>query len=133
MFTRFMDMHSGGGTKIKPYEYIYIEAPEAEAKIIFYNRFERNPERVTCTCCGEDYSYEDYANLEQATGFDRGCRYDDATKTYVEEPGVRFSFRPYVTLDEYLKRDDVLVIRADEIQPEERIGDVPEQGYVWRG
>jgi hypothetical protein len=27
----------------------------------------------------------------------------------------------------------VLVIRADEIKPEERTGSVPEQGYVWMG
>ena len=27
MWTRFMDMHSGGGMKEPPYEYIFIEAP----------------------------------------------------------------------------------------------------------
>ena len=36
-WTRFMDMHSGGGTKEKPFEYIYIQAPEKEAKVIFYD------------------------------------------------------------------------------------------------
>ena len=28
--------------------------------------------------------------------------------------------------------EDVLIIRADDIPPEERTGDVPVQGYVWK-
>lgn len=32
MWTRFMDMHSGGGSKEK-WEYIYIEAPETRRKL----------------------------------------------------------------------------------------------------
>lgn len=72
MWTQFIDMHSGGGLKEK-WQYIYIEAPEAEAKIIFYNRFGHNPERVTCTCCGADYSIEENGFLAQLTGFERHC------------------------------------------------------------
>ena len=48
-WTLFWDMASGGDTKEEPYENIYIEAPEEEAKVIFYNRFGHNPERVSCT------------------------------------------------------------------------------------
>lgn len=73
VWTRFMDMHSGGGTKEPPYEYIYIEAPENEAKVIFYNRFGHNPERVSCTCCGDDYSISEEKSLEQATAYERNC------------------------------------------------------------
>jgi hypothetical protein len=71
-WTHFMDMHSGGGQKEK-YAHIYIEAPEDEAKIVFYNRFGHNPERVTCTCCGGDYSISEYPSLKQATAYNRGC------------------------------------------------------------
>lgn len=110
MWTRFMDMHSGGGTKEEPYEYIYIEAPVSEAKVIFYNRFGHNPERVTCTCCGEDYSIDAEETLEKATEYERRD----------------------LSLDEYMEREDVLFIHASEIKDEERQGDVPEQGYVWR-
>lgn len=74
MWTRFMDMHSGGGSKER-WEYIFIEAPEKEAKIIFYNRFGHNPDRVTCTCCGEDYSISESHTLAQATGYERCCDY----------------------------------------------------------
>lgn len=81
VWTQFMDMHSGGGSKDK-WEYIYIEAPESEAKIIFFNRFEHNPERVTCTCCGDDYSINESETLEQATAFERKCR-----SGYVDKDG----------------------------------------------
>lgn len=138
MWTLFWDMHSGGGTKEGSYEKIYIEAPAEEAKIIFYNRFGHNPERVSCTCCGDDYSIRESATLEQASGYHRNCRYaykDKAKKgpgAYVEEPDPERNWRPYIALDQYLKSKEVLVIRADDIKPEERKGEVPEQGYVWR-
>lgn len=123
MWTRFMDMHSGGGTKEPPYQYIYIEAPEAEAKVIFYNRFGHNPERVTCTCCGDDYSIDDEPTLERACAYDRGCawRGDDYDLTTAK-----------VSMDEYRAREDVLIIDAASIKPSERAGEVPVQGYVWQ-
>ena len=115
MWTRFRDMHSGGGSKVlrkpdgtftdgdrfshesddEPINYIYIEAPKDEAKLVFYNRFKRNPERVSCTCCGEDYYISESETLEQ--------------------PTERHS----------------LVIFAAEIKASERKGEVPEEGYVW--
>lgn len=128
MWTQFMDMHSGGGLKEK-WQYIYIEAPEQEAKAIFYNRFGHNPDRVTCTCCGEDYSTNESDSLEQATGFERGCDYENGK--YVERQRTKYSFHTYQTLEEYLKKDSVLVIRDQDIKPEERLGEPPEQGYVW--
>lgn len=134
--TRFMDMHSGGGTKLPPYERIYIEACEDEAIRVFYNRFGRNPNRVTCTCCGEDYSIDEYEDLAQASGFDRNCEYTDeyheTPGRYVEKAGSR-SWRGgvYRTLEEHLALPDVLFIPASDIKPEERVGDVPEEGYQW--
>lgn len=117
MFTQFWDMHSGGGTKQKPYEMIYIEAPIDEACVIFYNRFGHNPHRITCTCCGNDYSVTEYETLEEATDYQR-----EDYRTKDKQP-----------LDEYVKKPDVLVIYANEIQPHERVGELPEQGYVWIG
>lgn len=132
-WTQFWDMHSGGGTKEASYERIYIEAPEEEAKVIFYNRFGHNPDRVSCTCCGSDYSISEYPTLEQATAYHRGCDWDNATDGYVERQSQRAAFTgDYRTLDEYRQAPDVLIIPASEIKPEERVGEVPEQGYVWR-
>lgn len=101
MWTRFYDMHSGGGAKEK-WGIIYIEAPEQEAKVVFYNRFGHNPDRVTCTCCGNDYSISEYSSLEEA----------------------QISERDILTL--------TLTIPQDKIKPEERLGEVPEQGYIWK-
>lgn len=156
MWTQFMDMHSDGGSKEEPYEYIYIEASEEEAKIIFYNRFGHSPERVSCTCCGEDYSVRESRDLEQATGYERGCAFgylmDDGSvlttedwyalptkergelnkrATYFERQASDRSYHPYTPLEDYLKRDTVLVIPADQIRDSERVGELPKQGYVW--
>lgn len=153
MWTQFVDMYSGGSTKHE-YNFIYIESPEEEAKVIFYNRFGSNPERVTCTCCGDDYSISESETLEQATGYERGCHsgYIDENggeapqdsawiygkglqkgykHQYFERAGDR-TWHKYIPLDEYIKKDGVLVIRAGDIKGEEREGDVPEQGYVWQ-
>ena len=153
-WTQFMDMHSGGGTKLPPYQYIYIEAPEKEAEIIFFNRYGRNPHRVTCTCCGEDYSVTESASLREATAFNRGCDYayfnpsggevaqntawvsgkgirPGYTSGYVER-GAGKSYRPFCSLAEYMERKDVLFIRANKIKPHERVGTLPAGGYVWQ-
>lgn len=131
MWTRFMDMCSGGSRKEK-WSHIYIEAPEEEAKVIFYNRFKHSPERVTCTCCGQDYSISEDETIEEATGFERGCQYNNELQKYIEKPSTgMWSFQKYLTLDEYLSKPNVLAIPANEIKPNERIGTLPQQGYVW--
>ena len=99
-WTVFWDMHSGGDPKEK-FDKICIEAPRKEAIVIFFNKFGHNPDRVTCTCCGADYSIGEYPDFE-------------TTERNVKEYSTR-----------------ILYITAENIQPEDRQGDVPEQGYVW--
>ena len=70
MWTKFWDMHSGGGQKLD-WAKIYIQAPEEEAVVIFSNRFGRDPENVTCNCCGEDYSVSESKTLGEATEYHR--------------------------------------------------------------
>ena len=131
MWTQFWDMHSGGGSK-EPFEMIYIEAPEEEAKIIFFNRFGHNPERVTCTCCGEDYSIREHESLEQLTAYHRNCAYDKLLGKYIEEPDRSYSPNTaLIPMEHYTKQPSVKVIFSSEIKPEERIGDIPQQGYIW--
>lgn len=145
MWTHFWDMYSGGGLKEKKLGHIFIEAPEREAKIIFYNRFGHNPERVSCTCCGEDYSISESPSLEDATAFHRGCRwanprnkksqgrYFDHNEEIPEgwEVSNFSSLEKKITLEDYLKSEEVLVIYENEIKADEKIGEVPDQGYVW--
>lgn len=131
MWTSFWDMHSGGGTKEKPYEKIYIEAGKAEACIIFQNRFGHNPQRVTCTCCGEDYAIDESETLAEATGYQRGCHYDEKKKKYVDKPDEKHHFHQYKTVKQYATNPDVLIIRKKDIKPEERVGELRRSGYVW--
>ena len=114
LWTHFWDMHSGGGTKEK-WQHIFIHAPETEAKIIFYNRFGHNPDRVSCTCCGPDYSISEGA-LKELTKYHRSGRYG--------------KFKG--TAQEFGEQPEVLYIRTRDIKPDERVGEVPEQGYVWQ-
>jgi hypothetical protein len=141
-WTRFYDMHSGGGLK-EAYSQIIIEAPMEEAKVIFYKRFGHNPERVSCTCCGDDYSISASRSLGEATAYHRDCETVDARSGknplvndkwwWIEEGDRRHSDNvKYLTVDEYIALPDVLVIWAKDIKPDEREGEIPEQGYVWR-
>lgn len=130
MWTKFMDMYSGGGSK-EAREYIYIEAPEEEAKVIFYNRFGHSADRVTCTCCGSDYSVSESETLEEATAYERGCMYDKEQKKYIESPDYTRHYRKYRSIDEYKQDAKILIIAAEDIKQDERFGDVPEEGYVW--
>lgn len=142
MWTKFWDMHSGGSSK-ENFDKIYIEAPEEEAKIIFYNRFGHNPDRVSCTCCGNDYSIDAEESLNQLTGFHRNLRSAGNGKDWrYLEPDEEipdgwkvaktyYGRKDQLTLEEYINTKDVLVIRKEEIKDEERIGTLPRQGYVW--
>ncbi len=128
-WTSFWDMNSGGGQK-ELFDKVYIEAPEAEAKVIFYNKFGHNPERVSCTCCGADYSIDESDDFAQASGYARGCEYDN--DKYVEKKCTRYSFsRDYMTVEEYMTLPNIKVIPASEIGDDDRKGEVPKQGYVW--
>src|SRR3990167_4245318 len=111
MWTPFLGMHSGGSLKEKQH-YIYIEAPEAEARVIFYNRFGHNPDRVTCTCCGDDYSISEEETLREVTAFERGCDYENHLG-YLERAG---RFGAYQTLETYLHSGGAHFIPAEEIQ-----------------
>lgn len=135
-WTRFMDMHSGGGQKEK-WSKIYIQASEEEAKVIFYNKFGHDPDRVTCTCCGEDYSISEEKDLQQASGYDRGCNFKQ--NKYVEEPCKdrvdRFtSFKTFLQTrqyNDYGTLKEVLLVFKSDIKPSDREGEVHHSGYIW--
>jgi hypothetical protein len=51
---------------------------------------------------------------------------------YVERQDTKWSSsKSHETIEEYMQREDVLVISAKDILPSERIGEVRQQGYVW--
>lgn len=113
-------MHSGGRTKIEPFEKIYIEAPRDEALSVFYSRFGRNPYNITCSCCGGDYAVDEDDSIELATAFHRDAKWNDVEHTWDLASAE-------VSLADYIAREDVLVIRASEILPSERNYPAPSQ------
>jgi len=130
-----MDMHSGGGQKLD-WELIFIEAPEKEARVIFYNKFGRSPDRVTCTCCSKDYSYDESKNLTEATRYDRLHRYDDKGE-YIpwDAPEKDRKYQSLKNLKETKKsahqEQAVNFVYKKDITPQDKLGTVPEEGYVW--
>lgn len=125
VWTHFWDMHSGGGQKLK-WSHIFIEAPEKQAEIIFQNSFGRNPNRVTCTCCGEDYASSEGEDLKQLCGFHLGWKYqyfdkngnrttedkawvsgkgliNGATSKYIEEPSADHYGKHFKTWKDFIK------------------------------
>jgi len=171
MWTHFYDMHSGGGMKEPPYEHIFIEADRDDARSIFYDAFGHSPDRISCTCCGEDYSIYTDETLEELTGYHRGCAYANFFKDaddeghlqrltkketeetgyngsewvhlptkrlifgrYIEEPDSKRLSREYMTLEDYLKQESVLVITAEEINTRglDPNTHVPEEGWTWK-
>lgn len=158
VWTQFWDMHSGGGLK-EDFSMLYIEAPKDEAISVFYSRFGHNPHRVSCTCCGADYSITS-DNLQQLTGYHRNLRHasplrkedwwevsDEVRRAANEqsrylEPDEEipdgwhvddrfFKRGEQMTLSEYLAQDGIEYILAAEIQDFERNNEPPEEGYVW--
>lgn len=116
-WTQLMDMHSGGSSK-EPFEHCFIEAPLVEAKNIFANRFGHDPDHVTCSCCGSDYSSTESPSLEQATAYERNCKFSNGR--WIEEGGAESFKGPYIPLKEYLTRPDVIFIDEKDIRPEDR-------------
>lgn len=100
--TRFMDMHSGGKLKTS-FTHIYIDAPLEEALGIFKDTFKRDPNNVTCKCCGEDFVYEEYPSLEEATAYDRKAEWDDIKQRYNYETAE-------ISLDEYFSGKNKVIL-----------------------
>lgn len=114
-WTRFMDMHSGGRSKVKngdfEVQYIYIEAGESEACQLFEKFFDRDPRNETCECCGGDYSIGEEESLEQGTAFERGCAWSDEEHRFVERPNQWNRYKPLAV---FLDDPSVIVVRKDE-------------------
>jgi hypothetical protein len=100
--TRFMDMHSGGKLKTS-FTHIYVDAPLEEALGIFKDTFKRDPNNVTCKCCGEDFVYEEYPSLEEATAYDRKAEWDDIKQRYFYETAK-------ISLDEYFSGKNKVIL-----------------------
>jgi hypothetical protein len=96
-FTKFWDMHSGGGCKLD-WEIIIINRSEEEACKIFEQQFDRDPTHTTCECCGPDYAIDSEETLEKLLSFHL---------SHVQKYKGK-------TLEEMLESPDVLYIEVEE-------------------
>jgi len=94
-WTKFYDMHSGGGRKLE-WELIFINADEITAIKIFEKMFDRDPTNVTCSCCGEDYAIHEYTSIDKATSYYRGKM---SIEQYMESDGAVF-----ITVDQSINQ-----------------------------
>jgi len=116
-------------------------------------------QRVSCTCCGEDYSISSAEDFAQISGYHRGCQtlvhktyrsgqnkglvkpIPKSMQRYYEErekppKGWEFDTKrifnnKYKTVLAYKRQKDVLVLSRHKIKSSERAGEVPNEGYVW--
>jgi hypothetical protein len=126
-WTQFWDMHTNGFSKTK-WDKIYIQAPEAEAVIIFQNITGRSPYGSSCSCCGPDYSISESETLRAATAYHRNCCSDEKLG-YLEQGDSRRTFTQasaYQKLEEYVRLPGVLVIHDKDIKPSERQEQFPD-------
>lgn len=125
MWVYFSDNHSDGKKKLAQ-THIFIEASLEQAKVVFYGRTGVNPDRQSCYCCDQDYDAEEFETLEKATAWSRGCVYNKETGEFED----RFAWNGvggYETIEEFVLRDDVLIVRSDEIDPDEALIELPEE------
>ena len=105
---KFNDMHTGGFTKTD-YDVIYIQAnTETDAINVFKSKFQIEPYDIACDCCGYDFAISEENSLQQMTAYERGCEYSKDLSEYIEIQGSQY--RDYIPLDDYVKRNDVLVL-----------------------
>lgn len=77
MWTEFYDGHSGGEPKMK-WSHILIEAGKEFATLYFKYRFQRDPDHVTCECCGKDYVTYEHNSLEEFMAeYEKATKYQD--------------------------------------------------------
>ncbi len=94
-------MHSGGDSKTD-WDHIYVRGDIDTATEIFTRITGRDPENVTCRCCGEDYAVRESDDLMSATAFQRGD-YDGKTnqqtiREFSERADVRIITNPDGTM-----------------------------------
>ena len=121
MWTTFSDASTTSRPGLKVgYKRILIELEKLPAKTVFRHMFNYSPDKVSCSHCGPDFSVIEWDNeLAAATSIWRHCHMDDdGWEDCPFKPGSighkHGLHEYYIPLDEFLERDDVLVISREE-------------------
>tara|TARA_R110002153_G_C13182201_1_gene485186 strand:+ start:511 stop:726 length:216 start_codon:yes stop_codon:yes gene_type:complete len=57
---------ASGGSRKESFEKLAVRLPENEAREWFDRTYNRDPDNVTCECCGEDYAVYEEAGTDKA-------------------------------------------------------------------
>lgn len=68
-WTMFWDLHTGGETKIEPYNHIFVNLDEKTAIQWFKHITGRDPFTNSCRCCGNDYAVDGFESLDDAARY----------------------------------------------------------------
>jgi len=104
-----------------PFRLVYVEAPEYAAREVIKLRF-----GITITEGDQRFNIEQQPNLEQVSGFDRGCsclyqpstgklRWVEIRQMPVGDWEYHEGYGRYEELDQYVRSRDLLFIRASEV------------------
>jgi hypothetical protein len=107
LWTQFWDMSTGGKEK-SPHKLIYIRGDRKEATQTFIERFGRDPEHMTCRCCGVDYSITTEPALWLATAWWRGYNVRDLPGGKLHQL-VPNTHQPK-TLDQFRQNPEILIL-----------------------
>jgi len=108
MWTEFFDKCPGGKLQTS-WAYIYVEKPEQEAIEVFKAALKLDPTDVHSSQCGEDYARYEHETLQEATAYRRGCEFNSHAGDWLETQ-CKTQMHKYQPLNEFLKRQDVLVL-----------------------
>jgi hypothetical protein len=119
VWTVFWDQGTDGRRKEK-WLMICIEAHHQEAIPYFKKRFGHDPQRVTCQCCGQDYSIHEANTLSEATHYERTMEAQmrwrmNTGNTHWGMHRINENVEP-LTVEEYQKTGELLVIRRFEME-----------------
>lgn len=86
-WTRFYDLHGGGGRKTD-FNEIWIEADRDDAIRIFEEKLDYDPTTSSCSCCGPDFSIgeEDGEDIPTPSGNIRVITLEEITSP--DKPAV---------------------------------------------
>lgn len=96
-WTMFWDLHTGGETKLEPYNHIFVNLDEKTAIQWFKHTTGRDPFANSCRCCGNDYAVDGFKNLDDAARYH--YIHDLQRRLYKQEATLPEEVLDYVIFD----------------------------------
>lgn len=133
MWTKITNNYNGGSA-FMPYDYVFIEADENDACMIFATKFVVDHRNEVCDCLFDNLNVDSGPSIKSLTVYDRGCEYDKSKGEWVESQRLGAeSWNPYISVEDFLikNRDKVLIIRKHEFPEGWKEMNIYKQRMTW--